>query len=83
MAYKYDLPIIPTVITYRKRRGLYRLFGKKEMPCMTIHVGSPIFINKEANRKEELDRLRAMAHSMMLDMAGIEVNPWPAAPDVE
>lgn len=83
MAYKYDLPIIPTVINYRERKGLYRLFGKKELPCMTIHVGTPILINKEGNRKEELDRLRATAHSMMLEMAGIEVNPWPAAPDVE
>ncbi|MCR4965966.1 MAG: 1-acyl-sn-glycerol-3-phosphate acyltransferase [Bacteroidales bacterium] len=83
MAYKYDIPVIPTVITYRKRRGLYRLFGKKDLPCMTIHVGKPILVNKEGNRKEELDRLRATAHSMMLEMAGIEVNPWPAVPDVE
>ncbi len=83
MAYKYDIPVIPTVITYRKRKGLYRLFGKKNLPCMTIHVGKPILINKEENRKEELDRLRTTAHSMMLEMAGIEVNPWPAIPDVE
>jgi len=29
-------------------------------------------------RKEEVARLRDLAHSAMLDMAGIVSNPWPS-----
>ena len=39
MAYKYDRPIIPFVYTFRERKGIYRLFGKKDYPCVTLHVG--------------------------------------------
>ena len=77
MAYKYDRPVIPVVYTYRKRRGLYRLFGKKDTPCVTLHVGEPIWFDKSANRKEELDRVCRETHEAMQRMAGIEVNPWP------
>ena len=77
MAYKYDRPVIPVVYTYRKRRGIYRLFGKKDTPCVTLHVGKPIWFDKSANRKEELDRVCRETHEAMERMAGIEVNPWP------
>ena len=65
MAYKYDRPVIPFVYTYRKRRGIYRLFGKKDSPCVTLHVGEPIWFDKSANRKEELDRVCREAHQAM------------------
>lgn len=78
MAYKYDIPIIPNVYTFRERKGIYRLFGKKNSPCVTLHVGEPIYFDKTKNRKEELDRVCQEAHAEMLRMAGIEVNPWPA-----
>ena len=79
MAYKYDRPVIPFVYSYRKRRGIYRLFGKKDSPCVTLHVGEPIWFDRSANRKEELDRVCREAHEAMVRMAGIEVNPWPCA----
>ena len=79
MAYKYDRPVIPFVYTYRKRRGIYRLFGKKDSPCVTLHVGEPIWFDKSANRKEELDRVCHETHEAMQRMAGIEVNPWPCS----
>lgn len=78
MAYKYDRPIIPLVYSYRERKGIYRLFGKKNQPCVTLHVGEPIWFDKNAPRKTELDRVRQLAHDAMVRMAGIEVNPWPA-----
>ena len=78
MAYKYNRPIIPNVYTYRERRGIYRLFGKKSDPCVTLHVGEPIWFDKAANRKEELERVCREAHKAMERMAGIEVNPWPS-----
>lgn len=79
MAYKYDRPVIPFVYTYRKRKGLYRLFGRKEFPCMTLHVGEPIWFDRSANRKDELDRVCRETHEAMVRMAGIEVNPWPCS----
>ncbi len=81
MAYKYNRPIIPNVYTFRKRRGLYRLFGKKDFPCVTLHVGEPIYFDKNASRKDELDRVCRETHQQMVQMAGIEVNPWPAIID--
>lgn len=83
MAYKYDIPVIPTVISYRPRKGLYRLFGKKNEPCVTINVGEPIIIDKSRPRRDEIARLRDEAHASMVKMAGIEINPWPSAPDEE
>lgn len=76
MAYKYDIPVIPMVYSYRERKGLYRLFGSKNTPCMTLHIGEPIFFDKSANRKEELIRVCTIAHKNMEQMAGIEENPW-------
>jgi len=81
IAYKYDIPVIPTVISYRERKGLYRLFGPKILPCVTITVGTPMPVDKSGRRKQELDRLRNAAHQAIVEMAGIEVNPWPAAPE--
>lgn len=81
MAYKYNRPVIPFVYTYRERKGIYRLFGKKSDPCVTLHVGEPIWFDKSANRRDELDRVCREAHAAMVRMAGIEANPWPAFDD--
>ncbi len=82
-AYKYDIPVVPTVITYRERKGIYRLFGPKQLPCVTITIGKPIPVDKSQRRREELDRLRCETHRVIVEMAGIETNPWPAVPEEE
>ncbi len=76
MAYKYALPIIPMVITFRPRTGWRKIFSDSG-PLLTIHVGDPIVPDLSAPRKEETARLRDLAHKTMLDMAGIVTNPWP------
>lgn len=83
MAYKYKRPVIPLVYSYRERRGLYRLFGKKSDPCVTLNVGEPIFFDKNLSRKDDLDRVRDLCHKKMEQMAGIEVNPWPSGDESE
>lgn len=83
MAYKYGAPVVPMAITYRERKGLYRLFGPKEMPTMTIHVGTPIMPDKEKPRRDEVERMRQEAHDSMVALAGIRHNPWTAVPDDE
>ena len=78
MAYKYDIPVIPCVITYRPRTGLYRLTGKKNTPLMTLHIGTPVIPDTSRPRKEEVSRMLRESHSQMVNMAGILKNPWPA-----
>lgn len=83
MSYKYDMPIIPCVISYRKRTGIYRLFGKPEEPLLTVTIGEPIFPDRSSSRKAEVDRMRQEAHIRMEQMAGIEHNTWPIVPEDE
>lgn len=80
MAYKYQLPIIPLMISFRPRTGWRKLFGKGE-PLLTIHVGNPIVPNPDMPRKEETLRMRDLTHKAMLEMAGIVSNPWPSSID--
>ncbi|MBR3551318.1 MAG: 1-acyl-sn-glycerol-3-phosphate acyltransferase [Bacteroidales bacterium] len=80
MAYRYALPIVPLMITFRPRIGWRRLFCKGE-PLLTIHVGDPIVPNLDRPRKEETARMRDLAHKTMLEMAGIVSNPWPSSID--
>lgn len=83
MAYKYDMPILPCVITYRKRTGIFRLFGKQDEPLLTVTIGEPLFPDRSASRKTEVERMRNEAHVRMEKMAGIEHNTWPVVPEDE
>lgn len=80
MAYRYDFPLVPCVITFRPRKGLYRLFGPKDMPCYDITVCEPILPDRNAPRRLEVDRMRILAHQEMEKAAGILQNPWPPIP---
>ena len=80
MAYRYALPVIPMIISFRPRTGWRMLFLEDE-PLLTIHVGDPILPDLNASRKEEVARMRDAAHKTMLDMVGIVSNPWPSAID--
>lgn len=77
MSYKYSKPLVPCVITYRERKGIFRFFGPKELPLLTITIGEPIYPDTTRNRRAEVDRLRNEAHAQMQKMAGIIHNPWP------
>lgn len=80
MAYKYGIPVLPLVISFRPRTG-WRKFFYKDDPLITLHVGDPIVPDTAAPRKEEAARLRDLAHQTMLDMAGIVSNPWTSTID--
>lgn len=79
MAYKYKIPVIPFVISYRQPSGIYRFFKVKH-PLITISIGEPVLPEqKEGLSKSE--NCRAMlesTHAQMVKMAGIEKNMWPA-----
>lgn len=81
MAYKYNIPILPLCVTYRPRTGIYRLFGNQQTPLITITIGDPIFPDTTKPRKIEVCNLRESAFNRMLQLAGIEENPWPCEPE--
>ena len=78
MAYKYGCPVVPCVITYRERKGIFRLTGKKQLPLFTIRILEPVFPNKELNRKDAILDMVTRAHEEMKKAAGIIDNPWPS-----
>lgn len=78
MSYKYNKPLLPCVITYRERKGIFRLFGPKDLPLLTVNIGEPLYPDTTQPRKQEVERLREVAHAQMQQMAGITHNPWPA-----
>lgn len=80
MAYRFAIPVVPLMISFRPRTGWRKLFGNRE-PLITIRVGDPILPDLSAPRKEETARMRDTAHKTMLDMAGIVSNPWPSTID--
>ena len=83
MAYKYDKPLLPCVITFRPRTGIYKLFGSADEPLLTVTIGEPVFPDKTQPRKQEVDRLREICHVRMQKMAGITENTWPIVPENE
>ena len=78
MSYKYDVPILPIALTYRERKGFFRLTGKKEIPLITVRIGEPIFPDNSKARKEEVANLLNKTHKAICNLAGIIDNPWPA-----
>lgn len=78
MAYRYDIPVLPMAITYRERRGLYRLFAPQSVPLMTVRIADPIFPDTSKSRKEEVIRLLEESHAAVCRLAGIVRNTWPA-----
>ena len=83
MSYKYDMPLLPCVITYRERTGIYRLFGKKSLPLLQVEIGEPILPDRNNPRGMEVERLRTLAHHTMERMAGITHNSWAVSPEQE
>lgn len=83
MAYKYKMPILPCVITYRSRTGIYRFLGPKDEPLTQVTIGKPIIPDATQPRAAEVERMRQEAHAYMCQMAGITHNTWPAKPENE
>jgi len=82
MAYKYQIPVIPFVISYREPKGIYKLL-KVNHPLITLNVGTPVFPAKQENedRNDVCLRMRKETHEQMVKMAGIKQNYWPCELD--
>ena len=55
-AVKYDKPIIPITLSFRPRKGLYKLFTNK--PLVDLHIGKPIDISQFNDINEAMTTVR-------------------------
>ncbi|MCL2244580.1 MAG: 1-acyl-sn-glycerol-3-phosphate acyltransferase [Treponema sp.] len=88
MAQKYNLPVIPIAISYRKPHFPFTIVnfirtmrGMKKLPLITVRIGEPILLDKTLDRKEAVVKLRKECHQAVVRLAGITNNPYPAEGD--
>ncbi len=62
-AVKQNLPVLPAIVTYRKPRGLWRLYKKD--PCLTLSLLEPLYPNQDLNKKDATADLMARCIGVM------------------
>lgn len=65
----HNKPIIPLGFSFRKRRGLLKLFWN--MPCVNLKIGKPIYPNKNLPLNEAIDELHKKAYKVVQNLVGI------------
>lgn len=84
LAYKYKIPVIPLAFSYRKPWGPYALLNKlrgKNLPLITLRIGEPILPSPDMKRREAVEALRKACHAKIVELAGINHNPYPCGGD--
>ena len=88
MAHRYNLPVIPIAISYRRPRfpftiinAFRSLTGKRKLPMITVRLGEPILMDETLGRKETVQKLRKECHEAVVRLAGIRDNQYPAEGD--
>lgn len=73
-----DKPILPLAFSYREP-GWIRKHIFRQIATFTLHVGEPLFPDKELNAKEREKDLLIRSHEAVCRLAGIdpEENPYP------
>ena len=66
-AVKDDVPIIPVVINFRAPRGIQKWFNMK-VRYVTVHIGKPIYANKDLPFNESVAELMERSHNIMVRM---------------
>lgn len=66
---KHNKPVLPLAISFRERKGLYKLFGKT--PCVDIHIGEPIMPDMELSRNEAIQKIQLESYIKMQNMVGL------------
>ncbi|MGM9858289.1 MAG: lysophospholipid acyltransferase family protein [Bacilli bacterium] len=68
-AVRHNKPVIPITLSFRKRTGIYKLFGKK--PCVDLHIGDPLLPDLSLPINDAIDKLHKEAYHIMQVMNGI------------
>lgn len=78
-AVRFNKPIIPITMSFRPRKGLWKLMGKS--PLVDLHIGKPLFPDQTLSQGEAIDKLHKDAYHIMQVMNGI--NPGDATYNVD
>ena len=88
MAYRYNVPIIPLALSWRKPHFPFTLvnrlraaLGRLQPPMVTIRIGEPLLFDPNLPRKEAVQKMRKECHEAVIRLAGITNNPYPAEGD--
>ena len=68
-AVKHNKPVVPMAITFRPRKGIWKLFGKK--PFADLWIGDPILPDTTLDRNEAIDKMHKEAYHIVQGLAGI------------
>ena len=68
-AIKHNKPVIPMSISFRPRKGIWKLFGKR--PLADLHIGEPIMPDMSLSKDEAIDKIHKEAYHIMHVMNGI------------
>jgi len=69
-AVRNNVPVLPIGFSYRKPKGLQKLFWKR--PLLTLHIGEPIYPDASLNKVAAADKLAREAHAAVCRLVGIE-----------
>lgn len=69
-AQKYNVPILPMAISFRERKGIFKLFFRKN-PLVTVRVGEIMYVNQDLSRDEAIEDIQTRAFDVMQELAGI------------
>lgn len=58
--------IVPTVITFHKPKGFYKIV-RKNKPCIQYHILEPYYIKDMGHRRETVEKARADVQKIMSD----------------
>ena len=70
LAVEENLPILPTVVKYRRPNALYRLF--KKQPNAKLIIGEPVVPNESLDKKERIDDLLYRSRLSMMNLLGLD-----------
>lgn len=68
-AVRNNKPVLPLAYSYRKPKGLLKLFWHK--PLLTLNIGVPIFPDMTLSKAECAEKLQILAHEQVCKLAGI------------
>ena len=66
---KYNKPLLPITMSFRPRKGIMKLLGKK--PLVDLHIGEPLYADLSLPKKEAVAKLHAETYHVMQVMNGI------------
>lgn len=69
-AYSNNVPVIPLALSYRAPKGIYRLFKKE--PCVTVHIGKPVYADKSLSRRQAITKLTDDVRTAVMKLLNID-----------